>query len=51
MPGGGRGVYSEKRETCIKCVEILQQTCHQQADIRIRSHGFRHLVDDNSVAS
>ena len=30
-----------------KSVDILQETCYQQADIRIRSHGLRQLVDDN----
>ena len=30
---------------------ILQQTCYQQADIRMRSPGLRQLVDDKSVAS
>ena len=29
----------------------IPQTCHQQADIRMRSHGLRQLVDDKSVAS
>ena len=28
---------------------ILQQTCYQQDDIRIRSHGLRQLVDARSV--
>ena len=34
----------------LKSVDILQQTCYQQADIRMRSHGLRQLVDDKSVA-
>ena len=32
-------------------VDILQQTSYQQADIRMRSHGLRQLVDDKSVGS
>ena len=27
----------------------LQQTCYEQADIRMRSHGLRQLVDDRPV--
>ena len=34
-----------------KFVDILQQTCYQQSDIRMRSHVLRQLVDDKSVAS
>ena len=34
-----------------KSANILQQTCYHQADIRMRSHGLRQLVDDKSVAS
>ena len=34
-----------------KPVDILQQLCHQPADIRICLHGLRQLVDDNTVAS
>ena len=34
-----------------KPIDILQKTCYQQADIRMRSHGLRLLVDDKSVAS
>ena len=44
-------VHSKKRENCNKSVDILQQTCYQQADIRTRSHGLRQLVDDKFVAS
>ena len=40
-----------KRASCTKSVDILQQTCYQQADIRMRSHGLLQLVDDKSVAS
>ena len=29
----------------------LQQTCYEQADIRMRLHRLRQLVDDKSVAS
>ena len=29
----------------------MQETCYQQADIRMRSHGLRQLIDDKSVAS
>ena len=29
----------------------MQETCYQQADIRMRSHGLRQLTDDKSVAS
>ena len=32
-------------------VDILQQSCYQQADIRMRLRGLRQLVDDKSVAS
>ena len=32
-------------------VKILQQTCYQQADIRMRSHGLRQLVDDRFVVA
>ena len=30
-------------------LDILQQTCYQQADIWMRSRGLRQLVDDESV--
>ena len=43
--------HSQKRASYNKPVDILQQTCYQQADIRMRSHGLRQLVDDKSVAS
>ena len=33
------------------CFDILQQTCYQQVDIRMRRHGLRQLVDDKSIAS
>ena len=32
-------------------IDILQQPCYQQADIRTRSHGLRQLVHEKSVAS
>ena len=32
-------------------VDILQQTCYQQANITMQSHGFPQLVNDKSVAS
>ena len=35
-------VYTQQK-TC-------KQTCNCQADIRMRSHGLRQLVDENSVA-
>ena len=37
-----------------ECADLspkLWQSCYQQADIRMRSHGLRQLVDDKSVAS
>ena len=47
-----RACYTAKNgRHCNKFVDILQQTCYQQADIRMRSHGLRQLVDDKSVAS
>ena len=42
---------NQKQGSSNKSVDILQQTCHQQADIRMRSHCLRQLVDDKSVAS
>ena len=36
---------------CNRFGDILQQTCYQQADIRMRSHGLRQLVDNKSVAN
>ena len=41
-------IYTAKN---VNAVNILQQTCYQQVDIRMRSHGVRLLVDDKSVAS
>ena len=32
-------------------VDLLQKTCYQQADIRMRSHGLRQLGDDKYVTS
>ena len=47
-----RACYTAKNARhCNKFVDILQQTCFQQADIRMRLHGLRQLVDDKSVAS
>ena len=42
---------SQERTTCSKSVDILPQTCYQQADIKMRSHGLRQPVDDKPVAS
>ena len=44
-------VHSQNRASCYKSVDILQQTCYQQAGIRMRSLGLRQLDDDKSVAS
>ena len=44
-------VHSQKRPSCNKLVDNLQQHCYEQADIRMRSHGLRQLVDDKHVAS
>ena len=45
-------IYTTKKRTGRnKSLDILQQTCYQQADIRIRSHGLLRFVDDKSVAS
>ena len=44
-------VHSQKRASCNKLVDNLEQTCCQQADIRMRSHGLRQLVHNKSVAS
>ena len=44
-------LHDHNRARFDKSVDILQQTCYQQADIRMRSHGLRELVDDKSVAS
>ena len=44
-------VHTQKRATCNKSVDILQQLV-TTADIRMRSYGLRQLiVDDKSVAS
>ena len=32
--------FTHKRASCNKSIDILQQTCYQQADIRMRSHGL-----------
>ena len=36
--------------SCKKSVDILQQTCYQQANVRMRLHSLRQL-DDKSGAS
>ena len=46
-----RRPYSQKRASCNKSFDILQQTCYQQADIRMRFNDLRQLVGDKSVAS
>ena len=38
----------QKRASCSKSIDILQQTCYQQAGIR---NAFPWIVDDKSVAS
>ena len=43
--------YTKKMRKLHKSVDILRQTCYQQADIRMRWHGLRQLVDNKSVAS
>ena len=43
-------IHNKKHTGRNKTVDILQQTCYQQADIGRRSHGLRQLVDDKSVA-
>ena len=35
----------------IYCFKVLAPSLLQQADIRVRSHGLRQLVDDKSVVS
>ena len=35
-----KDLHSQKLASCIKCVDIPQQTCYQQDDIRMRSHGL-----------
>ena len=42
---------SQKRASCNTFVDILQQTCYQQADVRMRLHGLRQRVGDKSAAS
>ena len=42
---------SQKRTSYNKSVDIRQEICHQQADIRMRSHGLRDIFDVKSVAS
>ena len=42
---------NQKQGSSNKSVDIMERTCHQQADIRMRSHCLRQLVDDKSVAS
>ena len=37
--------------SCDKSVDILQQTCYQQTDIRTHLNGLPQLVDDKSVPS
>ena len=44
-------IHSQKCESCNEFDGILQQTCCQEADIKMCSHGLRQLVDDKSVAS
>jgi hypothetical protein len=44
-------IHSQKRASCNKLVDNLEQTCYQQADIRMRSHGLRQLVHNKSVPS
>ena len=41
--------HRQKLSSYLKSVVISQQTCYQQVDIRMRSHGLRQLVDDKSV--
>ena len=43
--------YNQNPACLNKSVDILQSTGYQQADIRMRSHGLRQLVDDKSVAN
>ena len=33
-------------QSCNKFVNIFQETCYEQADIRMRSYGLRQLVDN-----
>ena len=48
---GFSSIHSRKRASCNNCVDNLQQTGYQQADIRMHSYGLRQLVDDKSLAS
>ena len=41
--------HRQKLSSYLKSVVISQQTCYQQVDIRMRSHGLRQLVDDKSL--
>ena len=41
----------KNEQVAAKFVDILQPTCYQQADIRMRLHDLRQLVDDKSVES
>ena len=43
--------HSQKHASCNKYIEILQQTCYQQADSKMRLNDLQQLVDDKSVAS
>ena len=44
-------IHSQKHASYNKSVDILQQTCYQQANIRMCLHGLQQLVDDKCVAS
>ena len=39
-------VHTKKRTRSNKFVDMLQQTCYEHVDIRIRLHGLRRVVDD-----
>ena len=39
-------VHVRKRVSCNNSVDMLQQTCYQQADISMRLHGLRQFVDE-----
>ena len=41
----------KRTATCNKSVDILQQTCYEQADIRMSLNGWQQHVDGKSVAS
>ena len=49
--GGNRTYRTKKCASYNNSDNILQQTCYQQADIRMHLHGSRQLVDNTSVAS